>query len=311
MSIALLFAAGIAAALPAERPITATGPLAPLAGTLSDAGRSRPVVLIIPGSGPTDRDGNSPLGVKAAPYRLLAHELAAQGISTVRIDKRGQFGSKAAIPNGNQVKLEDYVADTRNWIASIRRATGTKCVWLLGHSEGGLVALAAAQQPKGICGVITIAAVGRRIGTVLREQLRANPANAPILEAAFGAIASLEAGRKVDSSTLPPPLQPLFGDDVQPFLIDLLAEDPAGLAASLKVPLLIVQGDRDIQVTIEDARALAAAQPKATLVLLPGANHVLKVPEGDDRVANLRAYADPNLPLAQSVTDAVASYVKR
>lgn len=295
----------------ASSPIEAPGPNGPLGGTLVDAGKGAPVVLIIPGSGPTDRDGNSPLGIAAGSYRMLADGLAERGISSVRIDKRGMFGSKAAIPDANKVAIADYVADTHAWVASIRKATRAKCVWLLGHSEGGLVALAAAQKPRHICGVAAIAAVGRKIGSVMREQLRANPANAPILEPALAAIASLEAGEKVDVATLPAPLRSLFAADVQDFLIDLFAEDPAALAAALTVPLLIVQGENDIQVTVEDARALAAAQPKATLILLPGVNHLLKIPQGDDRAANLKAYADPSLPVASSAIDAVAEFIKR
>lgn len=307
----LLLSAALSSGQPIDRPLTAPGPMAPLSGTLLDAGHGSPVVLIIPGSGPTDREGNNPLGVKAAPYRLLAKALAGRGISTVRIDKRGMFGSKAAVTDANKVRIADYVADTRAWVASIRKATGAKCVWLLGHSEGGIIALTAAQQPKGICGVITVAAVGRKFGEVIREQLKANPANAPVLEPALATISSLEAGRRVDSATLPAPLRNLFADDVQPFLIDLFAENPAGLATKLEVPLLIVQGDQDFQVTVEDAKALAAAQPKARLALLPGVNHVLKVPEGDDRVANLRAYADPDLPIAPAVVDTIIHFVQR
>lgn len=290
--------------------LTAPGPNGPLLGTLLDAGKGAPVVLIIPGSGPTDRDGNSPLGVRAAPYRLLAEALATKGISTVRIDKRGMFGSKAAIPDANKVSVADYVADTDAWVASIRRATRAKCVWLLGHSEGGLIALTAAQRPKNICGVIAVAAVGRRIGDVLRTQLRANPANASILVPALAAIDSLEQGKRVDSATLPAPLRGLFADSVQPFLIDLLAQHPAKLAAALQVPLLVVQGDQDMQVLVEDAMVLAAAQPKARLAILPGVNHVLKIPASNDRVDNLRTYADPALPIAPSVVTAIASVVK-
>jgi len=302
---------GMLAVQPVERTITAPGPLAPLSGTLTDAGAKSPVVLIIPGSGPTDRDGNSPLGVKAAPYRLLAEGLAAHGVSSVRIDKRGMFGSKAAVTNANKVTIADYAADTASWVSSIRKATGAKCVWLAGHSEGGLVALSAAQHPNGICGVVTIAAVGRKFADVMREQLRANPANAPILDAALKTIDTLEAGQKVETATLPVALRTLFADDVQPFIINLFAEDPAGLAARLKVPLLIVQGGQDIQVTVDDAKALAAAQPKASLALLPGVNHVLKIPAGDDRAANLRAYADPALPIAPAVVEAIARFVNR
>lgn len=310
MTIALFLAAVLAAAQPMVRPIQARGPLAPLAGTYTDAGNGAPVILIIPGSGPTDRDGNNPLGVKAAPYKLLSSALASNGISSVRIDKRGMFGSKAAIADANKVSVDDYAEDTRSWIGSIARETGAKCVWLLGHSEGSLIALTAAQDSKKICGVISVAGVGRRMADVMRQQLRANPANAPILPAALGAIDSLEAGRKIDSSSLPPALQPLFNEAVQPFLIDLFSQDPAGLAARLKLPLLIVQGDSDFQVTVEDARALAAAQPNATLAILPGVNHVLKVPQGNDRVANLAAYANPDLPLAPGVIDAIAKFVQ-
>lgn len=310
MTMSLLLAAALASAAPAERPIGAKGPLARLAGTLTDAGKGAPVILIIPGSGPTDRDGNNPLGVKAAPYKMLASALAERGVSSVRIDKRGLFGSKSAVADPNKVTVADYVADTRNWVASIRRETGAKCVWLLGHSEGGLIALNAAQRPNDICGVIAVAAVGRRMGDIMRQQLRDNPANAPILAPALATIDSLEAGKRVDSSTLPAPLQALFNDAVQPFLIDLFSQDPAGLAATLKIPLLIVQGDKDIQVTVEDAQILAKAQPKAKLAILPGVNHVLKVPQGDDRVANLAAYANPDLPVAPSVVDAITDFVQ-
>ena len=309
--IAQILAMSMAATQPVERTITAAGPLAPLAGTLVDAGKGAPVVLFIPGSGPTDRDGNSPLGVKAASYRLLAEALANRGISTVRIDKRGMFGSKGAIVDANKVRISDYVADTRSWIGSIRRQTGARCVWLLGHSEGGLIALTAAQKPQDICGVITVAAVGRRFGDVIRDQLRANPANAPLLNPALAAVDSLEAGKRVDSASLPKPLQSLFADDVQPFLIDLFAENPPRLASGLKPPLLIVQGDRDFQVTVEDARVLAAAQPQARLAILAGVNHVLKTPEHDDRVANLATYANPDLPIASSVVEAIAGFVRR
>ena len=312
---ALLLAAALAAAPVATvsigRPLTAPGPLAPLAGTLLDAGKGAPVVVIIPGSGPTDRDGNNPLGVAAASYRLLAEVLAKHRITTVRIDKRGMFGSKAAIANANEVTIADYAADAHAWAKAARAATGVKCVWLLGHSEGSLVALVAGQDRRNLCGVISVSGVGRKFGTVIRDQLTSNPANAPILAPALAALDSLEKGQRVDGNTLPAPLQPLFGEAVQPYLIDLMAQDPARLAASLKLPLLIVQGERDLQVTVEDARALAAAQRKSRLVLVPGVNHVLKAVATDDRAANFATYADPSLPVSLGVVDAIVAFVKR
>ena len=292
-------------------PMTAPGPQGPLAGTLLNAGAHAPAVLIIPGSGPTDRDGNNPLGVTAAPYRLLAEALAAKGVSSVRIDKRGMFGSKAAVADPNKVTIGDYAADTHNWVKAIRDKTHARCVWVLGHSEGALVALAAAQQRDGICGVIVVAGAGRRLSDVIREQLRANPANAPVLDAAMSALDELDRGQHVDVAAMHPALQRLFAPQVQDFLIDMFHQDPVKLAASLKVPLLIVQGERDLQVSTADARALAAAQPRAKLVLLPQMNHVLKDVASDDRAANAATYRDSSLPVDKEVVDAVAAFVKR
>ena len=310
MSALLLAAALVAGAAPAERTLTAPGPLAPLSATLLDTGKRAPVVVIIPGSGPTDRDGNNPMGVTAASYRLLAEALAKRGITTVRIDKRGMFGSKAAIANGNDVTIAAYAADAHAWAKAARTATGAKCVWLLGHSEGSLVALVAGQDHRDLCGVISVAGMGRKLGAVLRDQLSANPANAPILAPALAAIASLEQGQRVDGKTLPAPLQPLFGEAVQPYLINLMAQDPARLAGALKLPLLIVQGDRDLQVKVTDAKLLAAAQSRARLVLVSGVNHVLKAVATDDPAANFATYADPSLPVASGVVDAIAMFVK-
>ena len=291
--------------------MTAPGPQGPLAGTLLDAGGHAPVVLIIPGSGPTDRDGNNPLGITAASYRLLAEGLAAKGVSSVRIDKRGMFGSKAAVADPNKVTIGGYASDVHNWVDAIRKQSGAKCVWVLGHSEGALVALAAAQEPEGICGVILVSGAGRKLSDVIREQLRANPANAPVLDSAMTALASLEHRQHVDVSAMHPALQKLFAAQVQDFLIDMFSYEPAKLAASTRPPMLIVQGERDLQVSVADAKALAAAQPNAKLVLLGQMNHVLKDVASDDRAANLATYSDASLPIDSSAVDAIATFVKR
>lgn len=308
----LIAALLLAAAVPVSREVEAPGPAGPLKGTLVEAAdRRAPAVLIIPGSGPTDRDGNNPLGIRAAPYRLLAEALAARGVASVRIDKRGMFGSRAATPDPNAVTLDDYAQDARAWVDTLRRERGG-CIWLAGHSEGGVVALAAVRRSaEGICGLVLLATPGRPLGEALKAQLRDNPANASLLGEADRAIDALQAGGRVDVAALHPALAALFAPAVQGFLASLLPVDPATLLAGVDRPVLIVAGGRDLQVPAADARRLGAAQPAARLAFLPDMNHVLKAVASDDRAANMAAYADPALPLAPGVADAVAGFVRR
>ena len=305
----LVASAALASGVPTGVEVEAPGPSGKLKGTMLApmAKKRAPPALIIPGSGPTDRDGNSPMGIKAATSRLLAEALAERGIASVRIDKRGMFGSAAAVPDANAVTVPDYVADTRAWIAALRSATGAKCVWLVGHSEGGLVAAAAARE-EGVCGLILLAAPGQPVGQALRRQLAANPANAPLLPDAEAAIAALEGGRTVDVSAFHPALQQLFAPQVQGFLRSLLSYDPAALLKDYDRPVLVLQGETDLQVGSEDAKRLAAAAPKAKLALLPGVNHVLKEAPAD-RAGNMAAYFNPEAPLAAGVAAAVADFI--
>jgi uncharacterized protein len=311
IAMAMMLAAAPAAAQTAPVEIAAPGPEGPLAGTLIDPDPKAPLVVILPGSGPTDRDGNNRLGVAGGPYRQLAEGLAAAGIATLRADKRGQFASKAAQADPFAATTAGYADDAHAWADILMKRTGRKCVWLMGHSEGGLIALVAAQKPAGICGLILIGAAGKPIGEVLRDQLKANPANAPLLPEAFAAIDSLESGKRVPEAGLPAPLRPLLADKLQPYWIDLMAHDPAKLIAAIKLPILILQGDRDIQVSVADAQVLKAAQPRATLKVLPGINHVFKPVASDDRAANVATYVDASLPISPLIAQDVAAFVRK
>lgn len=301
---------GSVAAAPISVDMTVPGPQGPLAGTLLAADPAdAPVVLILPGSGPTDRDGNSPMGLHPNSYRLLAEALAAKGVSAARIDKRGMFASKDAIADANKVTLAAYAEDARKWVRALADRNGARCVWIAGHSEGGLVALAAAQDPL-VCGLILIATPGRSLDAVIREQLAANPANAPLLADADTALDALARGDHADVSGMHPALaNGLFNPAVQDFLIDLIAHPPAPMIAAVDKPILIASGGSDLQVSVADADALAAAQPKAARIRIDGMSHTLKHVEGEGRAANMATYTDPDKPIEPRLVTAIVDFI--
>lgn len=268
------------------------GPIGSLCGEMIKVDGAKNIVVIIPGSGPTNRDGNSLPSLNTNTYKLLAEGLAAAGISSIRIDKRGMFSSAAAVKDPNNVSIGEYAKDALQWVGfANQHATH---VWIAGHSEGGLVALAAARtSPKQLHGLILLATAGRKIGPILLEQI-GNSNDISILEEAKTVIAELEAGRKFDPSLLSPAIQKLFPMAVQGFWIDLLSQDPTKIASQWIGSVLIIQGDSDIQVTPYDAQLLANALPQAEVIRLEGATHMLKSNVVDNPYAT---YQIPELPL--------------
>jgi pimeloyl-ACP methyl ester carboxylesterase len=313
---AAVFAASVAVAAPAaevEGPtaIHADGPAGRLAGFWrGPRGAQAPVVLFVPGSGPTDHDGNNPLGVKGSPYAKLMEALGHEGIATVAVDKRGMFASAFPGSDPNKVTVADYAADMKAWIATIREETHAPCVWLAGHSEGSLVVLLTAQDAQGVCGVISISGSGRPLGQVIREQIHANAGSLPeIVAQADAAVAALEAGRTIDISAFHPALQALFDPAVQAYEISLFSYDPAKLAQAYHGPLLILQGTTDVQVKVADAQLLMAAHQGATLELIDGMNHVLRAAPADP-AANMATYADETAPVMPGLAANIANFIK-
>jgi uncharacterized protein len=302
-----LVTAGLLFALPAlADELTLHTPTGDLHGTYLGGGAT---ILILPGSGPTDRDGNAAaMGLHSDMYKLLANDLGIQGFGTLRIDKRGIGESSAAMPAEKDLTIQTYADDAKAWMTELRRLTGHRCIWLLGHNEGALVAeIAASQDAAEVCGVILVSGVGRPLGKVIREQLHANPANPPALvKAANDILNQLEAGHTV--ADVPPALAALFRPSVQPYLMSELTLDPAALLAKVRMPTLVLQGGNDLQVSVADAKLLAAARPDATLLVLHGVNHLLKEAPAD-RTGNLATYADPSLPLAPEVVMDIRRFI--
>ncbi len=295
---------------PIETAATVAIPSGTLHATRIDAGPDAPMVLIIAGSGPTDRDGNNPLMGSPASYKMLAYGLATRGISSIRPDKRGIGQSAPALTNAADVTLYDYVDDARSWMDAELAASGRSCVWLAGHSEGGLIALmTATRDTKGICGLILIAAPGRPMRDLLAEQFGKNPQTAAVADDAMRYVDVIAAGEVPDPAAYPAFMTMVFPPTVHKFLASMLTQDPAAMAGALDLPILIVQGDNDLQVQVADGEAMAAAQPAAKLIIIPGMTHTLKITAMDDRNANIGSYSDPLLPVSTEMLDSIGAFV--
>lgn len=288
-----------------ETPITLETSAGPLHGSLVVPPREKPpVALIVAGSGPTDRDGNGP-SLRGDNLKQLAFGLAARGVATVRYDKRGVAESRAVSMAEVDMRFGTFADDAVGWIRLLASDKRFSRVSVIGHSEGAQIAALAAQGGR-VTSVVLIAGIAQRPSAVLRRQLQRNlPPD--LLDLSEPILQSLEAGRTV--AEVPPALGALFRPSVQPYLISWFARDPATDFAKVSIPALVVQGTTDIQVDVEEARRLSAANGHAKVLIVEGMNHVLKRSSLESQEQR-RAYTDPSMPIVSEVVDAVAAFVR-
>lgn len=269
-------------------------------------GKPAPVVLIVAGSGPTDRDGNSAmLPGRNDSLRMLADALAQAGFASLRYDKRGIGASKAAMLDEARLRFDTYVEDAAAWIAKLKADPRFTSVAVIGHSEGALIGMLAAER-AGAAAYVSLAGVAESPGAVLRKQL-AGKLPPPLAADNERILASLEQGKPV--AEVPPALMAFYRPSVQPYMLSWMQYVPAARIAALRMPVLIVQGTTDIQVGVEQAQALKAARPDAQLALIPGMNHVLKeVPLEQQR--QVASYGDPSLPLHPQLAPVIVGFLK-
>ncbi len=262
------------------------------------------VAIIHQGSGPTDRNGNSAIAGDNNSLKMLAEELTESGIASVRFDKRGIAKSMSLIEKEEDLVFEDYVNDMIMWIDKVDVDERFSEVYLIGHSEGALISAAAATERE-VAGFVSLAGVGERASDTLRRQLSGQPEE--ITSMTDPIISELEQGRLVDN--VPDVLQSLFRDSIQPYLISWFRYDPAEVYGKISAPVLVVQGDNDVQVTVNDAMILSQAAGVKP-VLITGMNHILKdAPR--DREGNLETYSDPDLELHPELMPEILQFINR
>jgi len=267
--------------------------------------RTGPAVLLLAGSGPEDRNGDDAQdGQRSQTLRLIAKGLAERGVTSLRIDKRGVGASGRAAPSPQDMRIGTFVDDAVAWAKFLRVQPGVRCVVILGHSEGALIAALAAQKVK-TCGVVSVSGAARDLGEVIESQNALAGRTPAMIERTHEIIVSLRSGQPVRD--VPPPLAGTFGPESQAYEISMININPVAELAKVKAPVLVLQGDNDLQDNVVDAESLAA-RPGAKLVILKGVNHVLKVAP-TDMVGNFMTYANPGLPLAPGVVSAIVTFV--
>ncbi|WP_066839159.1 alpha/beta hydrolase [Rufibacter ruber] len=289
----------------AGEPVELATPKGMVKGTLLVPVSSKPlpVVLIIAGSGPTDRNGNS-VATQNNSLKLLAEGLHQQGIATLRYDKRGSGESISALGEEKDLRFDDYVTDATHWVQKLKMDKRFNRVVVMGHSEGSLIGMLATQQAKADA-FVSLSGPGQPADKIIRNQLLLQPK--AVTDIAYPALDSLKLGKTV--ANVNPMLGALLRPSVQPYLISWFKYDPQVELKKLTVPVLLVQGDQDLQVPKKEADLLLAAAPKSKLVVLSGMNHVLKE-VGTDYNANVASYKNPELPLASSLVPEVSAFVK-
>ena len=304
--MALLFTASIFAG---EEEITLNTQTGDIHGKLMlpESNTPCPVVIIIAGSGPTDMDGNSiGTGLTNNSLLYLARELAANGIASVRYDKRGIGKSSAAGTKEEELRFDHYIDDAAAWADKLAGDARFSKVVIAGHSEGSLIGMVAAKRSKAVKGYVSISGCGSPAYEILEKQLQSQPAQ--IQKESAEICKELREGRIV--AQVPFYLAALYRQSVQPYLISWFAYNPAVEIAKLNIPVLILQGDKDIQVGVEEAEKLHAAHPSSSLYIIKEMNHVLKHCDTMQQMAQLATYSKPELPIKPELVSHIVEFVK-
>ena len=264
-----------------------------------------PVVLIIAGSGPTDRDGNSPkLGLSANIYKMLANELGKNGIATLRYDKR-LVGQSITSTKEIELRFTDYVDDAVGLINMLNEDQRFSKIIVLGHSEGSLVGLLSIRDQP-VKGFISVSGAGQSADKIVAEQVKKTYPKF-LADQYTTIVDSLKKGKKTDY--VDPALYPIARPSIQPYLLSWYRYDPIRMMKIVKIPALILQGTNDIQVSVEDAQKLKKADSDAKLVIIQGMSHIMKdAPAARDQ--NIATYTKADLPLNTELVTNIVEFIK-
>jgi len=260
------------------------------------------LVILIPGSGIPDRNGNQP-GASNNSLKFLSEGLASKDIAVFAYDKRAIAQLKAGNISEKDVTFDDVIADVKQIIQYFKSKKEFNKIIISGHSEGSLVGMIASKDNAD--GYVSIAGAGRPIDEILEEQV---VKQTPFLKTELRKnLDILKSGQtfKLENKML----SSLFRESVQPYLISWFKYDPRVEIKKLQIPVLIINGTKDLQVPESDAKLLHEAYPKSELVIIENMNHVFKEIKEDSE--NMKSYNDLTLPVVPELIEKVAGFTKK
>jgi alpha-beta hydrolase superfamily lysophospholipase len=235
--------------------------------------------------------------------KKLAHQICAGNIASVRFDKRAIGESADINVQETSLRFDTYINDAKDWISLLKKDKRFSTIIVIGHSEGSLIGMIAA---TGADMYISIAGAGEPADEILKQQLATQPQQ--VQDVAFPIIDSLKKGKLVQD--IPTPYYSLFRPSVQPYMISWFKYDPSIEIKKLHIPILILQGTNDLQVTVSDAKKLAAANPAAKLAFIENMNHVFRMIKTNDRQQNIASYSNPALPISEELVKSIVNFIE-
>lgn len=259
-----------------------------------------PLVIMLQGSGPTDRHGNQSF-MKNDALKKLSSALAGRGISSYRYDKRIMQMQRLGIKE-KDIRFDDFVTDAISVLDHFEQDKRFNKLIVLGHSQGSLVGMVAARGKADA--FISLAGVAQPIDSILIQQITNQmPGLEENVQQAFK-----EMRASGSTSSYNPVLESIFRPSVQPFILSWMKYEPKEEIAKLEIPVLIINGSNDLQVEQAEAEALKTAQPNADLVILENMNHVLRKIEGDD-LENSKSYNEAHRALHPELVDVLVKFI--
>jgi hypothetical protein len=260
------------------------------------------LIILIAGSGPTNRSGNQ-IGNINNSLKFLAEGLAGKGNYVFSYDKRIIAQIIAGNADEKSLRFSHFIDDAKDVIAYFKKTNKYDKIIVAGHSEGSLIGMVAAKDNADA--FISLAGAGRTIDQVIVDQITWQFPN--LHGEAIATFDQLKKGETIQTKN--PVLLSFLRPDVQPYLLSWVAIDPQQEIKKLNVPVLIVNGTKDIQVKVSEAEFLKAAKPNAQYHIIDNMNHIFKEVKGDD-AENKATYNNATLPVMPKVIDIINDFVK-